>query len=531
LADVRPARDDRIAPGTLMAVGAMGLAVLAIALDFSALSVALPSIQDEFNADVASVQWVMSAYALVFGVFIVTGGRLADVFGRRRIFFTGAAIFATFSVVGGAAPDHWSLIAARALMGIGGAMMWPAILGMTYAALGETRAALAGALVIGVAGTGNAFGPLLGGLLIHIASWRWILFLNLPIAAVACLVTWAKIRPTPSAPHRESIDYAGILTLSLALVSLLLALDQGNDWGFGDLRIALLIGGFAMFMVAFVAAERRAGGHALVPRDVLHNREFAGASLAIVLLAGSSFAAPIYLPVLLRELLGYGALVAGAALFPLMAVSAVFSFVSGPLYARFRPKLVTSAGAAAMALGMLLLAATVGALRYPPLVPGMALLGLGIGLFVSAATTAGVTALGAARRSLAGGILYMFQLVGGSVALALTTAIFTAASEARVHEDRLAGLLSEGEEQALIGLLANTGFAEQIVERFPSRAAPLESLAQDAFVSGIETSFAVIAMLALAGLVVAALWVGGRRRAPVAEELSAARRVGPGRRS
>jgi hypothetical protein len=154
----------------------------------------------------------------------------------------------------------------------------------------------------------------------------------------------------------------------------------------------------------------------------------------------------------------------------------------------------------------------------------MALLGLGIGLFVSAATTAGVTALGAARRSLAGGILYMFQLVGGSVALALTTAVFTAASEARVHEDRLAGLLSEGEEQALIGLLANTGFAEQIVERFPGRAARLESLAQDAFVSGIETSFAVVAVLAVAGLLVAAFWVGGRWRWRVAERLRAARR-------
>jgi EmrB/QacA subfamily drug resistance transporter len=522
------ARQEPIAPGTLMAVAAMGLAVFVIANDFSALSVALPSIQDDLNADVASVQWVMSAYALVFGVFIVTGGRLADVFGRRRIFFTGAAIFAAFSVAGGAAQDNGWLVASRALMGIGGAMMWPAILGMTYAALGETRAALAGALVIGVAGVGNAFGPLLGGLLIHIASWRWILFLNLPIAALACLVTWAKIHPPPAAPHRERIDYAGILTLSLGLVSLLLVLDQGNDWGFGDARILLLIGAFVLFMAAFAAVERRAGGDALVPGAVLRNREFAGVSLAIVLLSGSSFAAPIYLPVLLRELLGYGALAAGAALLPLMAVSAVFSFASGPLDARFGRKLVTSAGALAMALGMLLLAATVGASRYPPLVPGMALLGLGIGLFVSGATTAGVTALGPARRSLAGGILYMFQLVGGSVGLALTTAIFTAATEARVHEDRLAGLLSEGEEQALIGLLADVGFAEQIVERFPGRAERLESLARDAFASGIETSFTVVAVLGVAGLLIAALSVGGRPRRRVAERLRAVRRPGPG---
>jgi EmrB/QacA subfamily drug resistance transporter len=465
----------------------------------------------------------------VFGVFIVTGGRLADVFGRRRIFFIGRAIFATFSVVGGAAQDTGLLVAARALMGVGGAMMWPAILGMTYAALGETRAALAGALIIGVSGIGNAFGPLLGGLLIHAASWRWILFVNLPIAALACAVTWANVRPQPRRPHRERIDYAGILTLSLGLVSLLLALDQGNDWGFGDLRIAFLLGSFAICMGAFFAVERRADAHALVPGDVLRNREFAGAGLAIVLLSGSSFAVPIYLPVYLREILGYSALASGVALLPLMAVSAVFSFAAGPLYNRFGPKLVTSAGACAMALGILLLAATVRESLYPPLVPGMALLGVGIGLFVSAATTAGITALGPARRSLAGGILFMFQLVGGSVSLGLATAIFTAASDARVHDDRLAGLLSDGEEHAVTGLLATTGFAQQVVEQFPARASQLESLAIDAFIRGIETSFAVVAALGLAGLLVAALSVGGTPRRRVVERLKAVRRPGSGR--
>jgi len=234
--------------------------------------------------------------------------------------------------------------------------------------------------------------------------------------------------------------------------------------------------------------------------------------------------------VFLREILGYSALASGAALFPLMAVAAVFSFASGPLYARFGPKLVTAAGAGAMVVGILLLAATVGDSRYPPLVPGMALLGLGIGLFVSAATTAGVTALGPARRSLAGGILFMFQLVGGSVGFGLTTAIFTAASHARVHQDRLAGLLDVGEEHALTGLLATTGFAEQVVQRFPAQAARLESLAQYAFLSGIATAFTVVAMFGLAGFPVAVLSVGGRPRWRVAERLRAVHRPGSRRR-
>ena len=139
---------DRIAPGTVMALFAMSLAVFAIAIDSTALSVALPQIEDDFKVAVSSVQWVINAYGLVFGVLIIAGGRLADMFGRKRIFLIGAAVFAAFSVLGGAAQSAAWLIAARALMGIGAALMWAATLGMTFAALPEHRAGLAGGLIL-----------------------------------------------------------------------------------------------------------------------------------------------------------------------------------------------------------------------------------------------------------------------------------------------------------------------------------------------------------------------------------------------
>src|SRR5690606_26918989 len=148
----------------------------------------------------------------IFGVLIVTGGRLADMFGRRRILFIGAAIFAFFSLLGGLAPNVGVLIACRALMGIGGAVMGPPLLGLIYAILPDSKAALAGGLVIGTAGLGNAAGPVLGGLLTESLSWRWILILNVPIAAVACAVTWRTVHvENPS--DRTSIDYAGIATI------------------------------------------------------------------------------------------------------------------------------------------------------------------------------------------------------------------------------------------------------------------------------------------------------------------------------
>ncbi|HVG66976.1 MAG TPA: MFS transporter, partial [Gaiellales bacterium] len=251
--------------GTWLALGAMAISVFVIANDLTALSVALPDIEKDFDSDVSTVQWVINAYALVFGVLIVTGGRLADMLGRRRIFFIGAAIFAAFSVLGGAAQDELWLIACRALMGIGGAMMWPAVLGMTYEILPDDRAALAGGLIIGSAGFGNAAGPLIGGLLTDALSWRWILFANLPIAALACFVTWRSVAETRGSGTEEGIDVPGVATLSTGLIALLLALDQVTDWGWTDPRILALFAACVVLLVAFVGLERRAGPRALVP--------------------------------------------------------------------------------------------------------------------------------------------------------------------------------------------------------------------------------------------------------------------------
>ncbi len=172
--------------GTATALFAMCLSVVILANDFTALNVALPSIEKAFNTDVSTVQWVINAYALVFGMLIVTGGRLADVFGRRRAFFVGTTIFILMSLLGGAAQNEYWLIAARAAMGVGAALMWPAILGMTFAALPPEKAGLAGGLVLGAAGVGQSIGPISGGLLTEYLSWRWTLFVNLPIGGSRC---------------------------------------------------------------------------------------------------------------------------------------------------------------------------------------------------------------------------------------------------------------------------------------------------------------------------------------------------------
>ena len=505
--------DDRIDRGTMLALVAMGLGVFVVANDFTALSVALPDIESDFDSDVSTVQWVINGYALVFGVLIVTGGRLADMFGRKRLFLIGAATFATFSVLGGVAQSDIWLIAARALMGIGGAMMWPAVLGMTYELLPTSKAGLAGGLIIGVAGFGNAVGPLLGGALTDAASWRLILFLNLPVAAFASLVVISMVHlPTEGSADRR-IDYRGVATLSIGLIALLLALDQSGEWGFGDPRVIAMLVVSILSITAFVLLQRRTGPWALVPHDVMGSTDFRAACLAVLLMAATFFSAVLYLPQYMQKLLDYSALQAGVGLLPFMAVFGIVSFAAGPLYNRIGPKPIIGVGAASIMVGAFLLTLPERGSGYESLVPGMLALGVGVGLFVSSVTTAAVTALDPSRASLAGGLIYMFQVAGGSIGLGATTAVFTAASDDMLSSDisSLSVDVSQRQQDAIDGILAGTESAQQALSGFSSSVQTrLTDLVGDAFAAGFDWAFRFDFVLTVAGFVVALLFVGGR---------------------
>lgn len=511
-------RKEPLERGTIMALVALALAVFLVANDFTALSVALTNMEGDLDTDVGTVQWVINAYALVFGVLIVTGGRLADMFGRRRIFFVGAAIFSVFSTVAGAAPNVDVLIAGRALMGIGGAMMWPAVLGLTYQVLPPSRQALAGPLVLGVAGIGNAFGPMLGGLLTQELSWRWVLLLNLPIAAGACAVTSFKVAADPPADRGERLDYGGVVALTVALVSLLVALDQATDWGWGDPRIVGLLVLCGAGLAAFAAIERRTGPGALIPADVARNRTFAFACLAVLLMSATFFAILLYAPQIMQKLMGFSALQAGVGFLPFMATFSLMSFAAGPLYEKLGGKILLCVGAACLPVGVLLLSFVGEDSGYGAMVPGFLVAGMGVGLFYSTVTTVAVTALDRSRASLAGGVIYMFQVAGGSIGLGLTTTVFTATALAHVRSEGIADRLSDDQVHAVGNILSGADSGRQLTAAFPQLAGELEQLARDAFTAGVHTALRVDAALAVAGFVIVLFFVGGklhRHRAPI----------------
>jgi len=411
-----------------LAVGAMALGVFVIANDFTALSVAIPRIEADLHTSLNRAQWVINGYALVFGVLIVTGGRLADLFGRRRMFMIGASIFGFFSLLAGLMPTVNLLIVFRALMGIGGAIMWPAALGLTYMILPASKKGLAGGLILGVGGLGNAVGPMLGGWLTDVATWRLVFFINLPITLFAMFVTAREVPESVTESAERSIDYLGIGLLSAGAIAVLLALDLGTDGGFGRPLIVGLIAGGVLLLVLFFLIERREGGKALVPADVTRNSVFSASCLTVLLMSAIFFSALLYLPQFMEKELAFSALRSGAGLLPLMIVFAATSFAAGWLYGRLGPKIVVTAGTACLAIGILWLSALTAASSYPSLLPGMVVLGVGTGLFYSSVTTAAVTALDPSQSSLAGGIVYMCQVAGGAIGLGLNTAIVLSAA-------------------------------------------------------------------------------------------------------
>ncbi len=513
---------ERASAGAAIALLAMALASFMVASDITSLGIILPKIEAQFDAEVSTVQWVVNAYALVFGMLIIAGGRLADELGRRRMLFVGIAIFGGASIIAGASPGIFWLIGARALMGVGGALMWPPMLSISYSILPKSKAALAGGIILGAMGLGAASGPLIGGALAEFASWRWVLFVNVPVVVLVILIVRFKLNIPRPPRRRERIDYAGIATLSVSLLALLLALDQATDWGFGDYRIIGLLVLAALLLATFVEIERRAQNVALIPGTLLRERTLSVALVARILIAGAWFVALVYLPGFMEMVYGYSPIEAGLGMLPMMLGFAIIAFAAGPLYPRTGPKLMAVAGIVAIVIGSALLLPLTLHSGYAALVPGMLLLGIGYGFCAAAFNTAGVMAVPVEHASLAGAMLYMCQLVGGSLGLGGATTILTTTAAAHVRAGGFAEALNAPQLQAVGRVLAGGESGRALLARFPHSAGALENLARDAFTLGMRNALILVIALGLLSVLVTVLFFGRWRPGGAKESESAA---------
>ena len=436
-------------------------------IDGTVVNVALPVLQKDLKASVSNVQWVVEAYSLFLASLVLVGGSLADRFGRRRIFTIGVALFAASSIACALAPGIGWLIGARALQGIAGALLVPsslAILGSAFSPKERGRAVGTWSSLTAVAG---AIGPVAGGWLIQIASWRAVFYVNVPIAAVILGIALRQVPETRS-PSAGPLDLPGALAATVGLAALVFGLIEAPIAGWADPRVWAPLAGGVAALAAFVWIEMRRA-HPMVPLDLFRIRAFAGANLLTLFLYAALAATFFLLPFELIQAQGYSPSAAGAALLPLIVLISVLSRPAGALADRIGPRVPLTVGPAVAAVGFFLLSVPYAAPRYgAALLPALTVLGLGMAMTVAPLTAAVLNAVGERDTGSASGINNAVARVAGLVAIAafgvVAAGLFDRALDRRLSESGLAALapkIPAAERRRLGAAQAPPGSTEQ----------------------------------------------------------------------
>ena len=390
-------------------LGAMSFALFMIMLDNTVVNVALPSIQDDLRASLSALEWTINAYTLTFAVILVTGGRLGDIFGRRRGFLFGVVLFALSSATAGLAPNDLSLVVSRAVQGVGAAFMMPATLSIITNAFPARERGKAIGTWAGVSALALALGPVVGGFLTEQVSWRAIFFLNLPVAALAVIVTLAAARESRDPTVPRTVDFAGVGTLTLGVGTLVLALVEGNDWGWGSARILGLLAVSVFGLVAFVVAERRVR-FPMVEFDFFRTRQFVGTNGIAFVVSFAMLAMFFFMALYMQNILQYSPLEAGIRFLPSTLVIIITAPIAGRLTDRIGAPIPIAVGLSLVAISLYFQSRITIDSTYADLLPLFSLMGLGIGLTMSPMSTAAMNAVQEAKSGVASGILSMTRM-------------------------------------------------------------------------------------------------------------------------
>ena len=409
---------------------------LMIILDATIIITALPKIHRALGFSATGLTWVQSAYTLTFGGFLLLGARAGDILGRRRVFVVGGAVFTVASLLGGLAQSSTWLLVARALQGIGAAVAAPSTLALLQISFreGPERARAIGAYSA-VAGGGGSVGLVLGGMLTSWVSWRWALFINVPIGAVLIALA-PRFLPESDREHGH-FDLAGAATSTLGMTALVYGFVRAASAGWSDPgTVTSFVAGVAL-LVAFVVTERRAE-QPITPLHLFADRERAGSYVVRMLVVSGMFAMFFFLTQYFQGVLGYTALQAGLAFLPVTAVM----FGAARLAPRIGPRVgnmrLLAGGVAVALVGMVLLSRITPHSHYFPMIAlPMLLLGLGIGTALTPLTTAGVAGVAPEDAGAASGLVNVAQQLGASLGLGILVTVFAAASHAPAH--RVAG--------------------------------------------------------------------------------------------
>ncbi len=478
-------------------LGAMCCALFMAMLDNTVVNVALPSIQRSLDTSISGLEWTVNAYTLAFAVLLVTAGRLGDLFGRVRMFLVGVVVFAVASgFIALSQTDTW-LVAWRAVQGIGGAFMMPATLSIISHAFPPQERGRAIGTWAGISAVALAIGPVIGGLLVEHVSWQSIFLLNLPVAAFAVALTLAAARESRDETAVRSVDVPGVAAISLGLGAFVLALVQGNHWGWGSDRIVGLFAIAVLALVAFVWIELRSRVP-MVDFRFFRSRSFLGANLVGFLVTFGMFAVFFFLTLYLQNVKGYGPTEAGLRFLPMTLILVVLGPVAGRLTDRIGPRIPMTIGMVTAAGSLTWLSFVTADSSYAFLLVPFMLMGVGIGLVMSPMTTAAMNAVEASKAGVASGILSMNRMVGGTFGVAALGALITA-----LGKDRLDQLLPAASSAQIDRLGDELGAGAG-----PRGAAPTVGNAmEDAFVHALHGGLRLAAAAVLLGALVAWLTV------------------------
>jgi EmrB/QacA subfamily drug resistance transporter len=496
--------------GRWWTLGAMTMAMFMIFLDVTIVNVALPSIQRDLKASISDLQWVLDAYSLVVGVLLITGGRFGDIFGRRKVVLAGVAVFTLGSLVAALSGSIEVLIAARALQGLGGAMLIPGTLSIIANSFEGHERGMAIGIWSGASGVAIALGPVVGGILVQQASWQSIFYINVPLGIFAIVVGLLTVPESRDETASQRIDVPGVALISLALLALSLAFVQGNEKGWGSTYIVGLLATGTVLLLLFILVESRVK-NPLLDLRLFRSPTFSAGNTAAFTTAFGMFAYFFFITLYLQDVLGYSPLQTGLRLLPQSAMGAIIAPIAGRLTDRIGTRVPLAIGQTLLALSLVAATRWTVDMTYAELLPSFILAGVGFGL---SNTPLAATIMGAVPRQRAGaasGVMNTMRQIGGTLGIAALGALFTHQVAAQFAERGRALGLGEALSRSLGPSVASTG--AQAVAGLPHElVAAATAAAKSAFVSGLTTTLYANAAIVFVGALAAALFV--RRPAP-----------------
>jgi EmrB/QacA subfamily drug resistance transporter len=429
-------------------LAAVAIGLFMIMLDNTVVNVALPSIQNDLHISTSELEWVVNAYALTFGVLLLTGGKLADLLGRRSIFVAGLVIFTGASLWCGLAGGATSLIAARTVQGVGAALMNPATLSIITATFPPRQRGTAIGIWAGVSALALAIGPLVGGLLTQKINWSWIFFVNIPVGVAGVLAARIFIDETRDTSVEQRLDVPGLLSSGIGLFALTYGLIETNDHAWGSARVLTLFAIAAVALAVFVVLELRQR-IPMLDLSLFANRTFSGANSVMFLVGLAMFGIFFYNSLFLQRVLHYDAIKTGATFLPMTLLIILVAPAAGRVTDRIGPRWLMGAGMVLLTGSLLLFATLDASSSWWNILPGLVVGGLGMAIVMAPTTTAAMASVPVDKAGVGSAVINSMRQVGGSLGIAIMGTLVATRVNVKPFDPRYATQFVAGYHRAL----------------------------------------------------------------------------------